>query len=430
MIPLFALMLALVAVLLYELRRRVPIWPLSPVWLIIAGYLALGFLGRCGMKWSYAVYGQEFLFITFSSGALDRTLLWFLFCTASFAAGALLWVWVSQSPDLPVELGVSGKRDGGAVWLIVAFGALVLLAIGVGPENLLYRTTYQTSPVAWARIGGEALIPVGVGLSGYVALGFESRLVKAGAILAAIGYLLVTFAMATRFMAVVPVMFALGAFCAQPGSRTAQILFYGGILVSPLLVPVPLVMRNQGEQGLIPFFSVLGTGAELFTHQHILRSAIGQALLSFPLTTFVAERHPLSMSVLWTCLSPMPGRMTNFYEIYPTLMLNSFTPYNTIGMLMNYGPLIGGSFYMAVGFYLSHVDWKIRRDLRRGYVLRSLVLFGFSAFFLLTTTEYVLRSSCRPIYYSIAFEMLIALFFAEGAKEAYPAQQPARISVS
>lgn len=427
MTSLLLLALAFLALMLYELRRRVPISLFSPVWLIIAGYLTMGIVGRYALRWAGVPWGQEFLFITFSNGALDRTLLWFLFITTSVTAGALLWIWVSQLTVEAVKLTDSVARSGGGGWLLVAFGALVLLVIGVGPENVLYRTVYLTGGGTVSKIAGSALTPVGVGLCGYIVLAFESKALRFGATIVALGYFVLAFSLATRLMALIPVLFALGAFCAQPDSRATRVLFFGSLLVTPALVPIPLVLRDQGKQGLIPFISALSTGTALFKHRGLLRMVLGQALVSFPLTTFIAQRHPLGMSVLWTSLNPMPGHLTNWYQIIPQLMVNPWTPYNTIGMLMNYGAPIGGGFYLAVGFYLGHMDWKIRKNLRHGQVLRALLLFGFSALFLLLTMEYPLRSACRLIYYSIAFEIVIALFFPEVSEELHPARF-ARIS--
>ena len=407
--------LALLVLLLSELRRRVPIWPLSPVWLIIGGYLVLAFAGRYGMRWSCAPWGQEFLFVIFSKTALDNTLLWLLFIITAFVLGALLSVWVSQRPDLPVEFPADVQREGGGAWLLIPFAALVLYIIGAGPENVLYRTVYLTGAGTVAKIAGGTLTPLAVGLCGYIALGFRSKLVVLGAVLAALGFFVVTFALATRLMALVPALFALGAFCAQPRSRIARFLFYGGMAVTPLLVPIPLALRNQAEQGLIPFISVLRAGMSLLRHQNTLGLVLSQVLMSFPLTTFVGQRAALGTSVLWTSVNPLPGRLTNWYQLAPTLIVSFSTPYNTLGMLMNYGALIGGGFYVAVGFYFSHVDWKIRRYLSRGRVAGSLVLFGFSALFLLLTTEYALRAPCRLIYYSAAFEILSGLFFPEAS---------------
>jgi len=413
MFGLFLVSLTFLALVLYELRRRVPIWPLSPVWLVIGGYLTMGFVGRYAMRWAKAPWGQGFLFITFSDNALDRTLLWFIFITTSFALGALLWVWVSQRPDLPVELSAKLRRQGGGIWLLVAVGVLALVIIGVGPENVVYRTVYLTSSVKWAKILGSAMTPIGVGLCGYIAFGFESTPIRTGAALVALGYFLVDFSLATRAMALVPVLFALGAFCAQPRGRSVRVLFYGGILAAPLLMPFPLVLRDLSEQGLIPFMSALSSGMKLLKHQDILPQVFGNVLMSFPLTTYVARQHPIDTSVLLTCLNPMPGFMTDWYQEVPHLMVNPFTPFNTLGMLMNFGAPVGGGFYLAVGFYFAHADWKIRRELQQGRVLRGLVLFGFLALFLLVTMQYMLRAAVRLIYYALTFEILTGLLLSE-----------------
>lgn len=412
MIGLLALASMFLALLLYELKRRVPVWPLSPVWLVVGGYLTIGFVGRYAL-WAAEPYGDAFLFVTFSKRAMDLTLLWFIFVTASFALGALLSIWVSQRPDLPVEFPAGSKRQGGGSWLLLAFGTLVLFIIGVGPKNVLDRSVYLTGAGTAARIAAGGLMPLAIGLCGYATLGFEGRLTKIGGVLVTLGFFILTFSLATRLMALVPVLFAVGACCAQPGSRSARILFYGGILAAPILLPVPLILRNLGEQGLVPFISVMRSGLVLFKNRSVLGTVLGNVLASFPLTTYVGHRAPLRLSVLLTCLNPMPGKFTDWYETIPTVLVNSFTPFNTVGMLMNYGALIGGGFYIVVGFYFSHLDWKIRQGLCRGQVLRSLVLFGFSALFLPMTMQYPLRMACRFVYYAIAFESLSAVLSPE-----------------
>ncbi len=415
MIELFALMLALLAVLLYELKRRVPIWALSPVWLVIGGHLAMGLAGRCMLRYARAWADQEFLFVTFSRSALDRTLLWFLFATVSFSSGALLSIWASQRPDLPVEFTSDvERRGGGGGLLLAACVTLALFVIGAGPENVLNRgAAYQTGGGTVAKILGAVFTPLAVGLCGYMALSFERKLVRFGGMLVAVGYFLLTFSLATRFMALVPLFFALGAFCARPGRANVRLMFYASLAAVPVLLPIPLVLRNQVQQGLIPFASELKTGTVLLAHGSMTRTVLGNLLLSFPLTTFVGYGRPLGTSVLLTSVSPMPGRLTDWYKLEPTLFASFSTPYNATGMLMNYGLLVSGGFYMTVGFYLSHADWRIRRSFSGGQAFKALLLFGLSSMFLLTALMYPLRAACRPIYYAIAFEAVTALVFPD-----------------
>ncbi|MDO8432775.1 MAG: hypothetical protein Q7S58_10260 [Candidatus Binatus sp.] len=417
-------MIALTLALL-GLRKRLPIWPLSPVWLVIGVYLPLAILGRYALALGSGVPGQSFLFYL-PKRTLDHAFAWFLLLLLAFAAGIYLELFFNGSHEGKVVFKPSKERSGGAILVVGVAFALLLLIFGVGFKELFYRIEYLTGRHNITKIIGKALAPLGITACGYGALAFRSTLIRLAATIVAIGYFVVSLSMATRLMALVPVLFAVGCFCARPQSRTVRIMLYLSLFSSPALLPIPLALRNLPVQGLIPFAAALRKIEGIFGVRGLFKHVVGSILIAFSMTGYVGESHPLSISYLLTSANPLPGRMTDWYLIAHRLMVNVFSPYNGLGELMNYGIVAGATCYLLLGMYFAHTDRKIRRWVRQGKILPVLVLFGFSALLVLMTLQYNLRSSFRLVYYSMFFEAVMFLFDSGSTTET--AYKPIRLA--
>jgi len=227
-------------------------------------------------------------------------------------------------------------------------------------------------------------------------------------------YFVVMFAMATRMMALAPTLFALGCFCARPQSRRVRSILYLSFLISPVLLPIPLAMRHLPVKGLIPFTAELSKVGHIFGVSGVFKHVAGSILIAFPLTGYVGSGHRLSFDYFLTAANPLPGPWTNWHAIQGRLLVNSFTPYNGLGELMNYGATVGVTCYLLLGMYFSHFDRQIRRWMTQGRALPGLVLYGFTPLLVLMSLEYNLRSSFRLVYYSVSFEAALILWGEQG----------------
>lgn len=400
---------------LLGLRRSVPLWSLSPVWLVLGVYLLFAILGRYALALGSGVPGQSLLF-HLPARTLDRTLAWFLLLMIAFAGGAHVELFLRDSPTVPVILRPSKRRSGGAVLVASAAVTLFLLIVGVGVHEIFYRYEYLTGRHNVTKIMGMALAPVEIIACGYAVLAFRNPLLRLAAAAVAFGYFVVTFAMATRLMALVPALFVAGCFCARPQLRSVRLLLYLSVLAGVVLLPIPITMRNLPIKGLIPFVAELRKIGTIFGVRGMFKHVMGSILIVFPMTGYVGQAHRLSTHDLITTINPLPGKLTDWYSIAHTLRVNFFEPYNGLGELMNYGVEIGVTFYVLLGMYFSHTDRKIRRWMAQGNVLPAIALFGFAVLLVLMSLQYNLRNSFRLVYYSMFFEA--GMFCLDGSTTA------------
>ncbi|HEY2104814.1 MAG TPA: hypothetical protein VGH29_03475, partial [Candidatus Binataceae bacterium] len=405
--------------------------PLSPVWLVLGSYLLFAILGRYALGLGSGVPGQAFLF-HMRVKTLDDTLAWMLLIMIAFAAGAQLHLFLFPAAALPIAFGQSRPYRHGALLVTGAALALLLLIAGIGVHKIFYRIEYLTNRESIIYKVGKILSPLGVATCGYASLSSEKAFVRKTAMLVAFIYFVVMFAMASRMMALAPTLFALGCFCARPQSRGVRTILYLSFLTSPVLVPIPLAMRHLPIKGLIPFTAELGKIGRIFGVSGVFKHVVGSILISFPLTGYVGNGHRLRFDYLLTAANPLPGLFTNWRAIQGRLMVNTFTPYNGLGELMNYGPTVGVTCYLLLGMYFSHVDRRIRRWMAQGRALPGLVLFGLAALLVLMSLQYNLRTNFRLVYYALGFEATMIIWGEErigylsyALRQSYPGGQEA-----
>ena len=126
-----------------------------------------------------------------------------------------------------------------------------------------------------------------------------------------------------------------------------------------------------------------------------------------PIAAYTMHADPLSATFLLTSISPLPGFLTEWPRIQEYLRLNEHVPYSGLGELLNYGVLVGSSYFFIVGLYVSHIDRKIRIELAKGGLLYVASMFGLLMIFMLTLWQYNLRSATRIIYYLMVAQMLL-----------------------
>lgn len=149
-------------------------------------------------------------------------------------------------------------------------------------------------------------------------------------------------------------------------------------------------------------------GQDKFGLKHILEAINPQVLLSSTSFQMVHEnivspvgilglthqKAVANFSNLITAFNPLPGRWTNWYEIAPSLRINSFIPFSGFGEISALGP-VG---FAAISF---GIFWVIRLSInftqqedRLNGSLTTVVMLIFGAFLFLML-QYNLRSCAR-----------------------------------
>jgi len=164
-------------------------------------------------------------------------------------------------------------------------------------------------------------------------------------------------------------------------------------------------------------------GQEKFGLKHILEAINPQALLSSTSLQMVQENivSPVGIlgltnqtavanySNLITAINPLPGRWTNWYEIAPSLRINSFIPYSGFGEISTLGPV--GFVLISFGLF-----WVIRLSInfteqedRLNGSLTTVVMLIFGAFLFLML-QYNLRSCIR--IFEVGVILTLSLFLS------------------
>ena len=113
-----------------------------------------------------------------------------------------------------------------------------------------------------------------------------------------------------------------------------------------------------------------------------------------------------SWDTLWTCLNPLPGRMTNWYEIADRMRSNIYAPFTAIGELSKYkGFFI--LYYFMIGYYFTKVDFFIKSSFQSKKYFLPILHLLLLIMFVIFSFEYNLRSANRYIYYSIFLFALV-----------------------
>jgi len=406
--------LVLVFAVIY-LCRILPLSLFSPVHMLILVYVITSFGG-------YFIYPEIDDSIAGGSAALvltqqelSRTMEAFFYLLYAFIVGACCYVLLSgkfvsvrhRPGQIRPKLKI--KRSVRVLLLLAVIFSLVSLIFGFGLEEIFWRTDYLSERNKYLVILGKALVLPALLFLGYLFGIAKSTYYKVFLSLMLIIFMTVLFSMATRRLALAPILFFMGSLAANPKSKATIMFLYISFAIAPLLMQLAFVLRALPVQGLMPFAAIITHTA--LTNDHVsLLSPIKNFLFSFPLAGTVMDLPSLDFSYLLTSLNPLPGFMTDWYEINQNLVLNTYTPFNALGELLNYGLTLSVGIYFFFGFYFAHLDKIIRaRFVQQKGLLLALMLFGISILFILTSLQYNLRSAMRLIYYTMFIELVIAL---------------------
>lgn len=386
----------------YQVYSILYIFIIYYVFVSIVGYYLYSSIAYSELRISFYNIGinEEELFIT-----LQLILLLVL----AFQVGALLHSFLTPSLETSFNSNfVKPRRLSYKKIVLFSLFPGFLIVFGIGISNVFERTVYIVYENQELVIIGKALALFGVLALGYVA-GKKKHVFISLVIL--LSYLLLYIALSSRRVGLVLVVFFLGMLLADNKRISYKLYFFFSILTVPALAQLVLVLRRLDIQGVTSFFSYITEFGitEIVDPSKLLIIPYNISFLT-PLSAYVYYKVPtLDIQYFYTSINPMPGFFTDWYQISDVLKVNKFMPFNTIGELLNHGIFIAISWNFMLGIYFSRLDKKVRLLINNATLLNVLLaifIISIVIVFIVTTTQYNLRSSMRLIYYLVFLEFV------------------------
>lgn len=401
--------------LLLLIRHRLSPAFLSPVKLVAASYLALAGLGAVLYeRVAHAPQGSSIV-LDLPASAREATVALLLTAAMAFVAGAAIMSLLAPQKVTMRNVRLTARAQDPRILGVLLLGSLLtlILLIGeVGAANLVSRDTYL------AQTSGATLL---AGISGQLAvaailiLGFvtatSTGLQRLAALSLLMAYSTTFFALGTRRLALVPLVFALGIYGAT-FSRRAKLGVVAAALISLYMIRLPLFLRNQPEHGLMPY---LGALPDFLDYSAGWDAVAVNILISFGTigaTAFTQNHFPLAD--LWMALNPLPGRFSGWYEVEPLHRFSEFTPYATVGELGNLGWVALVVYFLFVGVAFGYLDRRVRWLLAHGHQYLGLGITGLAGLFVPFSLQYNMRTSSRFVLYALGADLAIRWWLRRG----------------
>lgn len=398
---------------LYLVRSRLQVPVVSPPWAVVAIFSVIGALGYA-FHASLALAGGASVVLTMNDELAAETAYLFAIFNGAIVLGVLAVVaWRKPRPRERLDLHPPAQ---GLVDLGLTASAL-LVATGwvLSGERLLLRPEHLVG----SEGGSIATLTGTVGIGAVAVCGYlfasQIGLRKAVAFAVVAAYFILFFAASSRRLALLPVLFAVGYFVHRRSRRGWYVLL-AALVASALLLPLPLYLRGLPMHGLEPYLERIGD----FSYGDVdWMSSINNVLVSFPITAHSAFREaPHPSSWLWIELNPLPGRMVGWYDIAPSLRLNRFTPFSTLGGLGNYGTTTVIGVGLGLGAVLAYLDGRVSTYLATGWQFLAVGLVGMAGFVSVSALQYNLRTSSRLLLYALLIDIAARVVLANRANKA------------
>lgn len=412
----------LAATLLVVSRRHLAPTLLSPVQLVALAYGAFAIMGLILYPVVADATAGAGVRIYMDAGLRLQTAELFMFASAAVLTGCLLVLLLrrgthtafKQTSIRPGRLSSNAQT----ALLLLSTLAPILIVLGAsdGIETLLSRPEYIRDHYggSYTRIGNPSLFSLGEQLAtaavlflGYLIVGTESRWIRRASILVVLIDVLVFFSLASRRLALVPILFVVGAYAAKPASMRIKRHVMFATISAIFIIEILLYLRTLPAHGLLSYWEAFA-GGDIFHYEAGIDSIARNVLISFAIvgdTAFTVPQIPESH--LFLSIHPLPGFMTDWYSVADMHRLNSWQPYSGIGELANYGMAWFAAYFVLVGAVFSYIDLLLRRLFVEGRQLLALPLVGLSALFVVLSLQYHLRTMSRIIYYLILFSVVL-----------------------
>jgi hypothetical protein len=134
----------------------------------------------------------------------------------------------------------------------------------------------------------------------------------------------------------------------------------------------------------------------------------GTFLVIIPVT-LLGLQVPTPSNYLLTSINPLPGRLTDWYEIADDLLLNPWTPTGSIAQLHNLGVVQELTVWIVLGMVLGLLGkFSSRRD---STLIVSLISTALILSASLQFLQYSLRAGMRFVYADILFLFLVNFYY-------------------
>ena len=181
------------------------------------------------------------------------------------------------------------------------------------------------------------------------------------------------------------------------------------LFLSFLFLAYVMQLRSLEDHGVIPYityFFMMGDEvleAFMFNIYYIL--IYGVFVTIGTLKTATAD-----WNIILTNISPLPGFLTNWYELAPKRRINLYAPYSTHGEVFKMGKWFSFIFFFWIGIMFSFFEKKTRRILTKGGYFKVFILIILLILHIFYAYEYNMRSSVRYIYYAFVYLFTLDIF--------------------
>ena len=251
---------------------------------------------------------------------------------------------------------------------------------------------------------------------GYAFAKPKHRYVRAASLVSAFAVFALFVALGSRRLALVPVLFAAGAFAASAGSVRARRYLAVAAATSVAIVGVAWFLRGQATHGLLPYLQAIASAnpAEVLELTAIQDNV---AMLFAQVSATVVVDPAVPESSFWVSVNPLPGFASGWYDIAPALRLNAWTPFPAVGQLASHGWPWLVAYGLAVGAALGFVESGLKSRSPITHQWAYIVAAALAAMFTLFTLQYNLRSATRVVWYVLgAYAIYLAYLHVRGRR--------------
>ncbi len=280
-------------------------------------------------------------------------------------------------------------------------------ALAYGLNNLILRDQYISVESNITNNFFLSLINV-INLIGFLVIGWVSRQAtgphRIAVFFTFIFSLIIYFSDGSRTFGLGVLLFFIGRVI-DKRNRSNLLFLVLSLPIANLFTNLVISFRNGPNHGLVGHFAQI-LNYDFKNFGNYFQSNIPAS--SFAITGhtgIIANQIPLQNFFIE--INPLPGGLTGWYSIAPSMRFNYYTPFTTIGELYNYSPFLLFSFFTLLGFVSSRV--VLFRSSKSSYVSNALEQVNVGSLFLfaLLSIQYNLRSSMRILYLAI----IINIFF-------------------
>lgn len=400
-----ALSPVLVLVLLVRSRNPFFLSPFSILVTVFSGFAVVGhFVDQRRMLEAGGVSMRLGLSTTDTSRTINLFVLTALALTVGYGIGVMLGWGGVRNLRLTRSVSLPSVRLLRRAFLLCLLPA-VLIIVSAGLADLMDRKWYLGEDSGSLVGVGASLGMAALALLGVIA-GASRGYLRVLALILVLIYFVLFLSFGSRRMVLVLPIFALGVFAAKM-TRRAKLCLLLAVLSSLILLPVPLQLRALSRHGLVPYVNAL---PDLFIGGDAGIAALNNLFFSFPLAGTVAYRvGDIPFSSIWTELNPLPGTFTSWYEIAPTLRLNTFTPYSAVGEVANAGMPMVFIFWMGLGITYAYLEKRIACMIVERREAIALIVLALTVMFAFVCLQYNLRNSIRLVLYALLVDILVVV---------------------